>query len=117
MSTNEAVEAACEAFYNDPSGLTSWERATKVSPAMADRYRKAMARALDAATPHMVDAGGDSAEHPRPHGYKLPSPVVLPDLSDDNVWAECVKRAEDIERESRRTRRRYWLHKLFGPDA
>jgi len=50
----ETVEAACAAFYNDPSGLTSWERATRVSPAMADRYRASMTRALKATATHML---------------------------------------------------------------
>jgi len=59
--SNEAVEAACEAFYNDPSGLTSWERATRVSPDMAARYRASMARALEAAAPHLMASDGDEA--------------------------------------------------------
>ena len=46
----ETIEAACEAFYNDPGGLTSWARTTQVSPTMADRYRAAMARALETIT-------------------------------------------------------------------
>lgn len=46
----ETIEAACEAFYNDPSGLTNWERTTQVSPTMANRYRVAMTRALEAIT-------------------------------------------------------------------
>jgi hypothetical protein len=45
--SDESVEAACEAFYNDPSGLTSWERLSQVSPDTADRYRAAMTRALE----------------------------------------------------------------------
>jgi len=47
---DETIEVACAAFYNDPSGLTSWERATKVSPEMAARYRAAMSRALVASS-------------------------------------------------------------------
>lgn len=46
----ETIEAACEAFYNDPSGLTNWERTTQVSHTMAARYRAAMTRALEAIT-------------------------------------------------------------------
>lgn len=48
--STETIEAACEAFYNDPSGLTSWARTTQVSPTMANRYRAAMTRALEAIT-------------------------------------------------------------------
>lgn len=50
----DVIEAATKAFYNDPSGLTSWDRTVKVSPAMADRYRAAMARALEAVAPQLV---------------------------------------------------------------
>jgi hypothetical protein len=46
----ETIETACEAFYNDPSGLTNWERTTRISPTMANRYRAAMTRALETIT-------------------------------------------------------------------
>lgn len=55
----EVIEAATKAFYNDPSGLTSWDRTVKVSPVMADRYRAAMARALEAAAPHLMRTAWD----------------------------------------------------------
>jgi hypothetical protein len=56
--SDEVIEAATKAFYNDPSGLTSWDRTVKVSPTMADRYRAAMARALEAAAPHLIKERG-----------------------------------------------------------
>jgi len=46
-------------------------------------------------------------------GYTLPEPIVLPDFTDEAVFREYRKRAELCARETRRTRRRYWLHQLF----
>lgn len=101
--SDEAVEAAAHVVR-----LAAWGH---ISPEDAAR------RILEASAPYMLDAGDDSIDRPMPPGYKLPEPIALPDLSDERVWAECVKRAKDCERESRRTRRRYWLNRLFGPDS
>jgi len=78
--TEASAEAACAAFYNDTSGLTSWERLSRVSPAMADRYRASMTRALEATVPPMLadawhagakaghdDAYADTTETPNPY--------------------------------------------------
>lgn len=43
------VEAACRAFYEEPSGLTSWDRLVSKDVVLADRYREFMGRALRAA--------------------------------------------------------------------
>ena len=45
--------------------------------------------------------------------YKLPKPAVLPDLSDDKVFAEYLAKAEERAKHARRSRRLYWLHQLF----
>jgi len=102
-----AVEAAANAYYG--RDISEWESATP-------EYRKAELAAfraiLEAAAPHMLDEEG-AVEFDRPAGYKLPEPILLPDLSDDKVWADLKKKAEQCERESRRTRRKYWLHQIF----
>ena len=100
MIPEVAVEAAALAF------IATRSADNYVSPA---EYAAAM---LEAAAPHMLDEEG-AVEFDRPAGYMLPEPIVLPDLSDDKVWADLEKKAEQCERESRRTRRKYWLHQIF----
>ena len=47
--TDEMVERASRAFYNDPIGLTNWDSLVKTSPEIAERYRVSVLRALTAA--------------------------------------------------------------------
>lgn len=47
--TDEQVERAARAFYEDPAGLTSWLRMSEAEPEIAERYRVAIRRALAAA--------------------------------------------------------------------
>lgn len=49
MSHDPRIEAACEGFYNDISGMTDWGRLAANDPRLADKYRASMARALAAA--------------------------------------------------------------------
>lgn len=44
----EALEAACAGFYNDPLGLTNWQRLCSADPALADKYRAGMNAAVSA---------------------------------------------------------------------
>jgi|GEM_PF-4213980 len=44
----EALEAACAGFYNDPMGLTNWQRLCSADPALADKYRVGMNTAVSA---------------------------------------------------------------------
>ncbi|WP_054820416.1 hypothetical protein [Arthrobacter sp. JCM 19049] len=44
----EALEAACAGFYNDPMGLTNWQRLCSADPALADKYRAGMNAAVTA---------------------------------------------------------------------
>lgn len=43
------VEAACDAFYNDPSDITQWNRLADYEGRIADKYRARMRAALRAA--------------------------------------------------------------------
>ncbi|WP_315106306.1 hypothetical protein [uncultured Microbacterium sp.] len=43
------TEAACGAFYNDPSDLTQWSRLVEFEGRIADKYRARMRAALRAA--------------------------------------------------------------------
>jgi len=106
MIPDEAVEAATSAFADK----LAWCHRNSIDPRLEDGL--SIRAALEAAAPHMLDAEG-AVKFDRPAGYKLPEPIVLPDLSDDKVWADLKKKAEQCERESRRTRRKYWLHQIF----
>ncbi len=58
LQSPEAIEAACAGFYNDPDGLTSWERMSKVDPDLAERYRAGQRAALTAALEAITKGGG-----------------------------------------------------------
>jgi len=103
-----AVEAAARAAFERWHPGRSWE----ASPELQEIFKREAILHLEAAAPHMLDEEG-AVEFDRPAGYKLPEPIVLPDLSDDKVWDDLKKKAEQCERESRRTRRKYWLHQIF----
>lgn len=47
--TDAEVEAACAGFYNDASGLASWDRLVSADPALAEKYRVGIRAALTAA--------------------------------------------------------------------
>lgn len=47
--TDEEAEVACIGFYNDVDGLTDWESLASKDPPLAERYRAAIRRALEAA--------------------------------------------------------------------
>ena len=51
MIPAQAVEAAAKHFYEDATGLTSWDRLCSASPDIAERYRLSMTRAIEAAAP------------------------------------------------------------------
>jgi hypothetical protein len=53
--SNAQVEAACEAFYNDPSDITQWNRLAEFEGRIADKYRARMRAAVRAA----AEAGGE----------------------------------------------------------
>lgn len=55
-----------------------------------------------------------SQDDQRPQ-IKLPEPVTLPDITDPEVYAALLKKAEQDMKETRRMRRNYALRQVFMP--